>query len=129
MTEKFYVSLGPKANGFFDQVTGLTIARGQKVEITRAQRNSRRISMALNAGHLILVQPDQEVEKITEQDVNKLNNKLKAQYKKGVTVDKMIKDMSMDQAKALADLHEITIEDGDSIKDIIKAVLSDFEEN
>ncbi len=123
-----FISLGPKANGFFDQTTGLTIARGEKVEVNDRQLRSRRIAMALNQGHLIFVQPDQKVEKEKEMDIQKIDKKLKAQYEKGVTLDKMIKDISMDQAKALADIHEIDIAEGDTVKDIIEAVVEDFKE-
>lgn len=123
-----FISLGPKANGFFDQTTGLTIARGEKVEVNDRQLRSRRISMALNQGHLIYVQPDQKIDKEKEVDIKKLEKKLKAQYEKGVTLDKMIKDITMDQAKALADAHEIEIAEGDTVKDIIEAVVEDFKE-
>ena len=123
-----YISLGPKANGFFDQTTGLTIARGEKVEVNENQLRSRRISMALNSGHLIFVQPDQKVEKEKEVDINKLDEKLKKQYEKGLTVDKMSKDINMDQAKALADIHEIEIAEGDTVKDIISAIVEDFKD-
>lgn len=123
-----FIALGPKANGFFDQTTGLTIARGEKVEVNDRQLRSRRIAMALNQGHLIYVQPDQKVDKEKETDIHKLDKKLKAQYEKGVTLDKMIKDITMDQAKALADAHEIEIAEGDTVKDIIEAVVEDFKE-
>jgi hypothetical protein len=123
-----FISLGPKANGFFDQTTGLTIARGEKVEVNDRQLRSRRIAMALNQGHLIFVQPDQKVDKENETNIQKLEKKLKAQYEKGVTLDKMTKDITMDQAKALADAHEIEIAEGDTVKDIIEAVVEDFKE-
>lgn len=123
-----FITLGPKANGFFDQTTGITIARGEKVEINDRQLRSRRIAMALNSGHLIFAQPDQEVKKEKETDLQKLDKKLKAQYEKGVTLDKMSKDITMDQAKALADAHEIEIAEGDTVKDIIEAVVEDFKE-
>lgn len=121
-----FISLGPKANGFFDQTTGLTIARGEKVEVNDRQLRSRRISMALNSGHLVIVQPDQKVEKEKEVDIKKLDKKLKAQYEKGITVDKMAKDINMDQAKALADIHEIEVAEGDTVKDVIEAIVEDF---
>lgn len=123
-----FISLGPKANGFFDQTTGLTIARGEKVEVNDRQLRSRRISMALNSGHLVIVQPDQKVEKEKEVDIKKLDKKLKAQYEKGITVDKMAKDINMDQAKALADIHEIEVAEGDTVKDVIEAIVEDFKE-
>ena len=123
-----FITLGPKANGFFDQTTGITIARGEKVEINDRQLRSRRIAMALNSGHLIFAQPDQEVKKEKETDLQKLDKKLKAQYEKGVTLDKMSKDITMDQAKALAEIHEIEVAEGDTVKDIIEAIIEDFKE-
>ena len=123
-----FITLGPKANGFFDQTTGITIARGEKVEINDRQLRSRRISMALNSGHLVFTQPDQEVKKEKEIDLQKLDKKLKAQYEKGVTLDKMSKDITMDQAKALAETHEIEVAEGDTVKDIIEAIIEDFKE-
>lgn len=123
-----FITLGPKANGFFDQTTGITIARGEKVEINDRQMRSRRIAMALNSGHLIFAQPDQEVKKEKETDLQKLDKKLKAQYEKGVTLDKMTKDITMDQAKALAETHEIEVAEGDTVKDIIEAIVEDFKE-
>lgn len=123
-----FIALGPKANGFFDQTTGLTIARGEKVEVNERQLRSRRIAMALNQGHLIYVQPDQKIEKDKETDIQKIDKKLKAQYEKGVTLDKMAKDITMDQAKVLADLHEIEVAEGDTVKDIIEAIIEDFKE-
>lgn len=123
-----FVSLGSKANGFFDQTTGITIARGEKVELNERQLRSRRISMALNSGHLVYVQPEQKVKKEKETDLQKLDNKLKAQYEKGVTLDKMSKDITMDQAKALAETHEIEVAEGDTVKDIIEAIIEDFKE-
>lgn len=125
---KKYLALGPKANGFFDQTTGLTIAHGEKVEVDDRQLRSRRISMALNSGHLVFVQPDQKVEKNSEDDLKKLDKKLKAQFEKGVTLDKMIKDITMEQAKAIADIHEIEVDEKDTVKDIIAAVVEDFKE-
>ena len=125
---KKYLALGPKANGFFDQTTGLTIAHGEKVEVDDRQLRSRRISMALNSGHLVFVQPDQKVEKNSEEDLQKLDKKLKAQFEKGVTLDKMIKDITMEQAKAIADIHEIEVDEKDTVKDIIAAVVEDFKE-
>ena len=123
-----FITLGPKANGFFDQTTGITIARGEKVEINDRQLRSRRIAMALNSGHLVFAQPDQEVKKEKETDLQKLDKKLKAQYEKGVTLDKMSKDITMDQAKALAETHEIEVAEDDTVKDIIEAIIEDFKE-
>lgn len=128
MAKTKFIALGEKANGFFDQTTGITIARGEKLEVDERQLRSRRISMALNSGHLIIVQPDQEVSKVTESDIQKLEKKLKAQFTKGVTVDKMIKDITLEQAKALADEHDLEVTEEDTVKSIITAVIEDYKE-
>ncbi len=123
-----FITLGPKANGFFDQNTGITIARGEKVAINARQLRSRRIAMAINSGPLIFAQHAPEVKKEKETDLQKLDKKLQAQYEKGVTLDKMSKDITMDQAKALAETHEIEVAEGDTVKDIIEAIIEDFKE-
>lgn len=123
-----YIALGKKANGFFDQTTGLTIARGEKVEVDDRQLRSRRIAAALNSGHLIFVQPDQPVEKDDKADIQKLNKKLEAQYNKGVTLSKMSKDITLDQAKALAKLHDIEVGEDDTVESIIEVIVEDFKE-
>lgn len=128
MAKTRFIALGPKANGFFDQTTGISVIRGKKVPVTENQLRSRRISMALNSGHLIYVQPDQEVEKFTEAELSKLDSKVEAQYKKGVTLDKIAKDISMEKAKALAEKHDISVDDEDTVKDIIAAVIEDYKE-
>lgn len=128
MAKTYFIALGPKANGFFDQATGITIAHGEKKEIDERQMRSRRISLALNSGHLIMVQPDQKVDKVNADDIQKLDKKLKAQFDKGVTIDKMIKDITLDQAKALAEVHEVEVEENDTVKDIIAAIVEDFKE-
>ena len=122
----YFISLGPKSNGFYDQITGITVARGEKVEITERQKETRKISIALNAGQLQLVQPDQEVSVISDDEVKKLDKKIKAQYEKGVTIDKIARGITLDQAKLLADLHELNVDSNDTSKTIIEAIIEDY---
>lgn len=126
MAKSYFISLGAKANGFFDQFTGITVAPGEKVEINERQRNSRRISMAINTGHLVMVQPDAKVEKIDQKAIEKLDKKLKNQFEKGATIEKLIKDITLDQAKALAEAHEIEVDPNDTVQVLIEAVVEDY---
>ena len=43
-------------------------------------------------------------------------------------LDKMVKDITMEQAKAIAEVHEIEVDKKDTVKDIIAAVVEDFKE-
>lgn len=126
MAKTFFIALGQKANGFFDQFTGITVAPGEKLEINERQRNSKRINMAINAGHLVIVQPDEAVEKVDVKATDNLDKKLRKAFEKGVTVEKLCKDISLDQAKALAELHDIEIDDNDTVQILIEAVVEDY---
>ena len=126
MAKTFFIALGQKANGFFDQFTGITVAPGEKLEINERQRNSKRINMAINTGHLVIVQPDEDVEKVDVKATENLDKKLRKAFEKGVTVEKLCKDISLDQAKALAELHDIEIDDNDTVQILIEAVVEDY---
>ena len=126
MAKTFFIALGQKANGFFDQFTGITVAPGEKLEINERQRNSKRINMAINTGHLVIVQPDEAIEKVDVKATENLDKKLRKAFEKGVTVEKLCKDISLDQAKALAELHDIEIDDNDTVQILIEAVVEDY---
>ena len=126
MAKSYFIALGPKANGFFDQFTGITVAPGEKVEINERQRNTKRISMALNSGHLVLVQQEVEVNKVDQKAAEKLDKKLKASFEKGMTIEKLCKDITMEQAKALAEIHEIEVDPKDTVQVLIEAIVEDY---
>lgn len=128
MAKTYYIALGPRANGFYDQITGITVARGEKVEVNERQYNTKKIQMALNAGALKLVQPDVEVKNISEADAKKLDKKIQEKIGKGVTMDKICANLTIEQAKALAEIHEITVDPKDTVQDIMEAVVEDYNE-
>ena len=53
---KYQVTTGPNAYSFYDQSTGINIIRGEVKELTGAQYRTKRIQMAINSGHLVMVQ-------------------------------------------------------------------------
>lgn len=126
MAQTYFIALGSRANGFYDQITGITVARGEKVEITERQKNTKKIQMALNAGALILVQPDTKVKTISESEVKKLDKKIQEKLGKGVTLDKICSDLSIEQAKALAELHDMEVDKNDTVQSIMEAVVEDY---
>lgn len=128
MAKTYYIALGTRANGFYDQITGITVARGEKVEITERQKDTKKIQMALNAGALQLVQPDVKIKNISESEAKKLDKKIQEKLGKGVTLDKICSDLTIEQAKALAELHELELSENDTVQSIMEAVVEDYNE-
>lgn len=122
------VTIGNKAYSFHDQALGITICRGEVVELSSKQLSSKHISQALNGGHLRYVD-DSEIKKYTEEDIEKLNKKLTSSLKKGVKPEKIAKDFSLEEAKLLADKHGIEVESSDTSETIILAISETLEDN
>lgn len=80
--DKYKVTVGAKAYSFHDQSTGITICRGEEKELSARQYRTKKIQMALNSGHLRLVLDKKAVDKYSNDDIDKLEKKLKAQFEK-----------------------------------------------
>ena len=119
------VTVGNLAYSFHDASTGITVSKGEVVALRSAQLNSPRIKQALNTGHLIYVQDDTSVQINTQEDIDKLSKRIKSQHKRGMTIDKIATGITLDQAKALANENEVTVEDTDTVVDILKAILEE----
>ena len=70
MAQKTKVALGAKAYSFHDPNLGITLSRGETMELSSRQLLSRRIQQALNAGHLRIVQDI--IPNYTDEDLDKL---------------------------------------------------------
>lgn len=122
------VTIGNKAYSFHDQALGITICRGEVVELTSKQLSSKHISQALNGGHLRYVD-ESEIKKYTDEDIEKLDKKLTSSFKKGVKPEKIAKEFSLEEAKLLADKHGIEVESSDTPETIILAISETLEDN
>ena len=89
------------------------------------QYSSPRIRQALATGHLILFQDDAPAQVTNEEDINKLDKKISSQFKKGMAIEKISTGVTLEQAKKLAAMHEVTVEDNDTVVDILGAILED----
>lgn len=123
----YVVTVGANAYSFNDQVTGISIAKGEERELTARQYKTKRIQKALVSGHLVLVPEKNQTNKYTEEDIAKLEKKLQAQFSKGMEIAKIAKAYSLEEVKLIAKKHEIEIESQDTIKDILEALFEDFE--
>ena len=121
----YIVTVGPNAQSFHDASTGITVCKGEKVTLRSNQYSSPRIRQALATGHLILCQDETPAQVTSEKDINKLDKKVTTQFKKGMTIEKISTGVTLEQAKQLAVLHEVTVEDNDTVVDILGAILED----
>lgn len=122
------VTLGSRAYSFHDQSTGITIARGEVKELTRRQYISKKIQKALASGHLVLVvDKNQQASKYSDEQIEKLDKKIKAQISKGLTVEKISKGYSLEEVKLIAKKNGFEIEEDDTAESLIQAIIDESE--
>lgn len=125
--DKYTVTVGPRAYSFHDQSTGITVCRGEDKELSRRQFRAPKIQKAIASGHLIIIADKSEIEKYSEADIEKLDKRLNAQFKKGMTLEKLAKGYSLEELKLVAGLHEIVAEKDDTVETLLQALLEEFE--
>lgn len=125
--EKYIITVGPRAYSFHDQSTGITVCKGEDKELSRRQYRTQKIQKAIAAGHLIIVADKSDIEKYSESDIEKLDKRLNAQFKKGMTLEKLSKGYSLEELKLVANLHEIVAEKNDTVETLLQALLEEFE--
>ena len=123
-TSKIRVSVGSNANIFHDQVTGITVIKGDITELTTAQFRNKRIQTAIASGHLILVPESiKAVEKYSEVDIDNLSKKVQTLYDQGTTVEKIAGTVTLEEVQLIAKANDVIIEKGDTIEDILREIL------
>lgn len=126
MATQQQVTVGDKAHIFFDQATGITVCKGEVVTLRDNQLKSKRVQQALNSGHLIKVMGKaKQVDKYSEEDIEKLKAKMKAQFEKGMEIEKMAQSYTLEEAKLLAKANDVTIDKDDTVETILKAILEE----
>ncbi len=123
------VTLGNKAGIFHDQVTGLTICKGEVVEVNPKQASSNKFRSALQSGHIVRAISEQiKAEAEVEMTDEELMESFKDFLNKGTDVKKIAKNFKMEELKRLANTLEITPEDGDTKNDLVEAIASELNE-
>lgn len=125
---KYQVTTGPNAYSFYDQSTGINIIRGEVKELTGAQYRTKRIQMAINSGHLVMVQDGAKVNKYDEKAIDRLYKKMKKQQSNGMEISKIAKAYSLDEAKLVAKSKGVEYDEKDTVQSILEVLLSDTEE-
>ena len=119
------VTVGSKAYSFTDQALGISIVKGEIAELSAKQMTSKKIVVALNGGHLRIVQDGETVKKYNDADVAALDEKLLKLLASGKKVSKVAKDFTLEEAKLIAAKHEIQVEDSDTVETIFEAIAED----
>lgn len=125
---KYQVTTGPNAYSFYDQSTGINIIRGEVKELTGAQYRTKRIQMAINSGHLVMVQDGAKINKYDEKAIDRLYKKMKKQQSNGMEISKIAKAYSLEEAKLVAKSKGVEYDEKDTVQSILEVLLSDTEE-
>lgn len=127
MAKSYQVKLGDQAYSFYDQTTGFGITKGEVKELSAKQYASRKIRSAINSGFLQIVMEGEGANPYSDKVVSKLKTKLEAQYKRGMTMEKMLKSYSLHDLKALAEKgYELEVEDTDTAASLLEAILQEI---
>lgn len=120
------ITTGSRANIFHDQITGITVVKGDVVELTKNQFRNKRIQSGIASGHLVLVPEEvKQVDKYSDIEIENLTKKVKALYDQGTTIEKIASMVTPEEAKLVAEANDVTVEKADTVVDILKAVLEE----
>ena len=122
-----YITVGKRANIFHDPTSGITVCKGDIVEVSNRHLMSKRVKGAINAGHLIYVDKAAEEAKAdegvnTEALLQKFNSR---SVKHDSDSAKIAKNFTLDELKELAKSLDIEPEDNDTKEDLVKAILEE----
>lgn len=120
-----YVTTAEKAGVFHDQALGITVYPRTVTELTATQFSSRKVQAALAGGHLVIVtNPEAISRKMSNKALKSLDKKIKSQYEKGNSLEKISEQLDLEKAKQLAEINEVDVEDTDTVIDILTAILA-----
>ena len=119
------VMLGPNALSFTDQSTGISIARGEVVELSAVQLRTPRIRKALNQGHLQYSIGEEP--KYSDDDIKRFVARLRKQHGKGMEPSKVAKSYSLEEMKLIAEELGFTPDKEDTAETLVAAIFEDFD--
>ena len=122
---KYKVTTGSNAYSFYDQSTGINVVRGEIKELTGSQFRTKRVQMAINTGHLVLVSENTKVDKYDDKAIEKLYTKMKKQRANGMEISKIAKAYSLEEVKLVAKAHNVEYDDKDTAVSILEVLLTD----
>lgn len=121
------VQLGENASVFHDMKTGLTITKGQTVELNLQQQMNPKIKAALGGGHLVrVVGLPKEVEEEVNHNPEEDKDKFIDLFNQGLDIKKLSNNFNLTQLKGIAELFEIDVEEDDTKASIVEAIVGEL---
>lgn len=124
------VQLGENASVFHDMKTGLTITKGQTVELNLQQQMNPKIKAALGGGHLVRViglpKEIKEIEKEVKYNPEEDKVKFIDLFNQGLDIKKLANNFNLIQLKGIAELFEIEVEEDDTKASIVEAIVGEL---
>nr|DAQ12679.1 MAG TPA: hypothetical protein [Caudoviricetes sp.] len=124
------VQLGEHASVFHDMKSGLTITKGQVVELNLQQQMNPKIKAALGGGHLVRViglpKEVKEIEKEVKYNPEEDKVKFIDLFNQGLDIKKLANNFNLIQLKGIAELFEIEVEEDDTKASIIEAIVGEL---
>jgi hypothetical protein len=122
------VTINENASIFHDPYSGVTIARGEVVELTLSQLSQKRIRQALSAGHIVYANEDVKVESKPEVPVEELKEKFLGLMVSEKGQKALPKAFTLGQLKNIAVAEGYEVDDSDTKASLIEALLAEFQE-
>lgn len=124
------VQLGENASVFHDMKTGLTITKGQVVELNLQQQMNPKIKAALGGGHLVRViglpKEVKEIEKEVKYNPEEDKAKFIDLFNQRLDIKKLSNNFNLTQLKGIAELFEIEVEEDDTKASIVEAIVGEL---
>lgn len=124
------VQLGENASVFHDMKSGLTITKGQVVELNLQQQMNPKIKAALGGGHLVRViglpKEVKEIEKEVKYNPEEDKVKFVDLFNQGLDIKKLSNNFNLIQLKGIAELFEIEVEEDDTKASIVEAIVGEL---
>ena len=118
------LTVSDKANIFHDPYSGVTIAKGEKKELSIAQLANRRVRAAIQSGHLVYAELNETSDEVL--DIPALLDKAKKIASEAKAETKMPKKFNLDELKALVTHLDYQIEDTDTRETLSKILIEEF---
>lgn len=122
-----YLKLGEKSSFFHDPYSGVTIAKGEVVEVSTSKTFGKKIQSAISSGHIVYTDAPKAADK--EFDTEALKKKfldvvVKNTKEEIPDIEAIGKKFKLEELKALALVSDIELEESDGKAEIIEALLS-----
>ena len=122
------VKLSDSANIFHDPYSGVTICKGETVELSVAQMANKRIRSAINSGHLVLAIDtiEEKEEPKPEKTLDELFDKFIDLLKSKPSVKNISKKFSLSQLKDMATSMDFELEEVETKESIIECLIEEL---